>query len=136
MKLEFQRQVICYIDSYGTCKVFVGDDLAIVGKAVANRRCPYDGAIQTIEHVWIECNAARIVWMEFQACYLLASRGRLAPIPQNREELIGYFALGPLILRGRYDKRRWNILYSEAVWIIWKIYLDHQFRNRTISRRD
>ena len=40
-------------------------------------------------------------------------------------------ALGPVFHDRSEDIKRWHILYSEAVWQIWKLYLGDQFRVNT-----
>ncbi|KIW74051.1 hypothetical protein Z517_12461 [Fonsecaea pedrosoi CBS 271.37] len=78
------------------------------------------------------------VWQEMRAIHLAATRTRrqgpfVAPIPTTREELLGFMAIGPPGLTNRHDKARWHTLYSEAVWQIWKLYLNNQFREENFT---
>lgn len=98
----------------------------------AAQRCPLDRQLQTVEHVWVECSAAQEVWGAFERIYGKASRGRSsADRPRDASEMIGMLALGPGFRDRPDDTKRWHILYSEAVWQIWKIYLGDQFRSET-----
>lgn len=92
------------------------------------QKCPLDGHDQTIEHLFVGCEIATRVWLEMKWIYEKASGGRCrASIPTNKNELIGLLAIGDNETN-KYDQIRWHILYSEAVWQIWKTYLGKQFR--------
>ena len=95
------------------------------------QRCPLDQELQTVEHLWVGCSAAQEVWEAFERIYGKASRGRsAADRPRNAPEMIGMLALGPGF-HDPDDLKRWHILFSEAVWQIWKLYLGDQFRAET-----
>ena len=80
--------------------------------------CPLDGEVQTLDHVWIHCETAQAVWSIFIDVYNKAARGKSFGVaPTNRRDLVGLLALGPG-LTDKYDKLRWHILYSEAIWQI------------------
>ncbi|OAL28891.1 hypothetical protein AYO20_09371 [Fonsecaea nubica] len=118
-------------------KVLTGAKLLWTGEEGMDT-CPRDGLEQTITHLWVECEIARAVWEEMRAIHLAATRTRrrgpfVAPIPTTREELLGFMAIGSPGLTNRYDKARWHTLYSEAVWQIWKLYLNNQFREENFT---
>ncbi|KIW22179.1 uncharacterized protein PV07_12496 [Cladophialophora immunda] len=120
-------------------KVLTGAKLLWTGEEGVDT-CPLDGHEQTITHLWIECDIAKAVWQEMREIHLSATRSRRrgpynAPIPTTREELLGFMAIGPPGLTNRHDKARWHTLYSEAVWQIWKLYLNNQFREENFTAR-
>lgn len=60
------------------------------------QRCPLDGELQTIEHIWVDCGAADEIWGAFERIYFKASKGRAsAQRPENGAQIIGMLALGP-----------------------------------------
>ena len=62
---------------------------------------------------------------------LSGSTGDSRARPRSDLEMIGMLALGCGLPRLSHANRRWIILYSEAVWQIWKLYLGDQFRHDT-----
>lgn len=106
---------------------------ALTWETLEAQTCPVDGEIQTIEHIWIDCTLAEAIWGSFTQIYERAARGRShGTVPTNRRDLVGLFALGPG-LTDKYDLMRWHILYSEAVWQIWKLYCNDQFRGERLG---
>lgn len=106
---------------------------ALTWETLEAQTCPLDETLQTIEHVWIECEAATEIWGEFERIYNRAARGRsYGTGPTNRRDLVGLFALGPG-LTNKFDLIRWHILYSEAVWQIWKLYCNNQYRSEPLT---
>ena len=96
------------------------------------QRCPLDGELQTVEHIFVDCGIANEIWGGFERIYGKASRGRDFQVrPVNGLEMVGMLALGPGPMCQGHDNQRWHILYSEAIWQIWKLYLGDQFRQDT-----
>lgn len=104
-------------------KVITGPALTWLEEA--DQKCPIDNEPQTIQHIWIECNTAIGVWKTFSTIYTLLTN-RTPIVPNNVDDLVALMALGPY--NHKIDNRRWRILYSEAVWAIWKAYLTYSFK--------
>lgn len=76
----------------------------------------------TLEHVWIECEAAKQVWDLFSSVWEVLQGGKPKSLPSSRDTLIALFAKCPY--RSVAGKRRWIMLYTSAVWTLWRAYLD------------
>jgi hypothetical protein len=76
----------------------------------------------TLEHVWIECKAAQQVWDLFNSVWTRLYGWSPRFLPTSRDTLIALFAKCPYSRAA--DKSRWIILYTAAVWTLWRAYLD------------
>jgi hypothetical protein len=97
----------------------------------AKQRCPLCDVDQTIEHIWVDCPVAKTVWARFEVILKrLDPNSPCTEGPRTSGEFIGLLAVGPDFPRLPIQKTRqarWMMLYSEAVWRIWKDYLDASF---------
>ncbi|TAQ83163.1 hypothetical protein B7494_g8512 [Chlorociboria aeruginascens] len=95
--------------------------------------CPYDGTLQSIEHVWLECDVAQAIWARFRRTFQAAARSQTdVPVPSTKGELIGFMALEPIEL-DRIGQLRWRLMYAEAIWQIWKLYLNNSYRKEPLT---
>ena len=94
--------------------------------------CPVDGEDQDLNHIFIDCSVARAVWEEFSRILINLNHPRGFALPENMNQLVGFFALEPTQWGG-LDASRWHILYSETVWQVWKCYLNNSFRREPFS---
>lgn len=89
--------------------------------------CPYcrdscgNTVLLTISHVWIECKAAKEVWDLFGKVWERLHGRPPRFLPTSKDSLVAIFAKSPY--RGA-AKSRWITLFTAAVWILWRAYLD------------
>lgn len=110
-------------------KVYTGDQLHWL--PVDKRTCILDGQTQSIQHIWIDCEAARGVWDLFRTVWHKI-QGVDPVLPTSTETLIGLLAVSPST--EKYERIRWKILYSTAVWSIWNAYLQDNFEETVLYR--
>ncbi len=109
---------------------------ALSWETMKTQRCSLNDENQTIEHLWINCDIAQAMWNEFEATYATISRERVTRTRStNRRNLVELFAIDS-DLTGQYDRIRWHILYSKTVWQLWKLYLNNQFRQESLTTRE
>lgn len=101
----------------------------------AAKTCPICNVEQTLGHIFVQCSVARQVWEAFEIAFAIASQGtRTARRPENINQAIGLMALHPRFdsdRRSRADSRRYHIMYSEAMFLLYKLYQNHQRRPET-----
>lgn len=106
-------------------KVAVGNEIDWLlpeKKVCPHCRDPSGGTVlQTISHVWIDCRAAREVWDLFGKVWERLHGRPPRFLPTSKDSLIAIFAKSPY--RG-VAKSRWITLFTAAVWILWRAYLD------------
>lgn len=90
--------------------------------------CPYcrdecgNTVLLTIPHVWIDCKAAKEVWSLFSKIWERLHGYPPEFLPTSKDSLIALFAKCPY--RSKAPKSRWITLFTAAVWILWRAYLD------------
>lgn len=107
-------------------RVAVGKEIEwlLPGKKI----CPYcktreGGTVDlTILHVWIECAAAREVWKLFASVWERLHGAPPKFLPRCKDSMVALFARCPY--RTGAPKSRWITLFTAAVWILWRAYLD------------
>lgn len=107
-------------------KVAVGSEIdwLLPGQKV----CPYCRDLSgntvniTIPHVWIDCKAAKEVWNLFSRVWERLNGRPPKFLPNSKNSLIALFAKCPY--RSEAPKSRWITLFTAAVWILWRAYLD------------
>lgn len=105
-------------------KVKVGSEIDWL---MPEKQCPTcrtpkgEQVLLTLEHVWIECEAARQVWDLFGSVWEVLQGEKPRFLPSSRDTLIALFAKSHWSVAG---KRRWIMLYTSAVWEVWRAYLD------------
>ena len=97
-------------------------------------RCPWcrnfqlnENAPLTIEHIWIECQAAKQVWELFSQVWIHLSGKPPAFLPSGKNTLVALFARAPYKSFG--PRQRWIIMFTSAVWVLWRSYLDWSIDN-------
>ena len=103
-------------------KVLTGNALFWLGEE--EQRCPIDSEVQTIQHIWIECDVAKEAWKLFRTVWKEIT-GKTPHVPSTESELIGMIAIPPM--NYDIDQIRWRIVYSGVIWTIWTAYLKYQF---------
>lgn len=76
----------------------------------------------TIPHVWIDCKAAKEVWNLFAEVWVRLHGQPPKFLPNSKDSLIALFAKCPY--KSQAPKSRWITLFTAAVWILWRAYLD------------
>lgn len=82
-----------------------------------------DGEVAIIiDNVWINCKAARQVWDLFGGVWTRLTGHRPKILPTSKDTLIAMFARAPY--QSKAAKVWWIILFTAAVWMLWRSYLD------------
>lgn len=103
-------------------KVRTGPDLTWINRE--KHECPIDGQPLTPTHLWIECAGAKAVWGLFVE--MIGALGyKVVHTPSSLNEVIALFAFCPA--KGGTKERQWYILYSTAMWCIWRSWLSFSF---------
>lgn len=76
----------------------------------------------TIQHVWIDCKAAKEVWDLFASVWERLHGHPPRFLPTSKDRLMALFAKCPY--RSVAAKSRWITLFTSAVWTLWRAYLD------------
>lgn len=132
-------------------RIVVGDDLYWIDDTTA-RRCPICNETQTVEHLFLTCQAARSLWAEFQVIWIRKEEATAALrdatlidttrvgttlVPRSRAELLGLLAVTPYReMSDRTRHRRYKIMTSALIRAVWKAYTKFQFREHPTFRTD
>lgn len=81
----------------------------------------------TIPHVWIDCKAAKEVWNLFAKIWERLHKYPPKFMPVCKNSLIALFAKCPY--KSKAPKSRWITLFTAAIWILWRAYLDSSIDN-------
>lgn len=107
------------------------------------QKCPIDGDNQTIEHLWLTCSSATILWEELEDTWRkMEGPGnpaiRVPPRPRTKAQLLGLLALTPYKKTGDQRLRhvRYKLMSHALVWTIWKAYTTFQFKEHDTFRAD